>query len=328
VRFRRLHLVPLLVGFALVLLLVVVTGPGATLATLARLHAWQGGALVALALMSTAFGALTSRVILGHYGHRVAVWLLFRLSLVAFAVGWLVPSGYTAGFPVAAWFLRRRGVPFGQGVAAFVIQRLLELLAFASLLPAIVLGARAVVAPRVALLLPVVGLGLVMLDLTLGWRLGRRTLSVAGRVVPPFVQPALERGIRFCATVASFFDAPVLSILAAAGPSILSLGAALVRAFLTAHFLHLPFGVAEVALIFAVTLLVIGLPVSPGALGVYEGGMAGLFHMLGRSPVEGVAYAMTVHGVEIVVAGLGVFFLGQLGIDLARVRDASECSVA
>src|SRR5581483_923567 len=205
---------PLLAGLGILCLLVYLTGPRATLATIGRLRLWQGAALVAAALASTAFGAVASCAILDRYGHRVSAWLLFRLALVAFAVGWLVPSGFVAGFPVAAWFLRRRGIPFGRSLASFVIERFLELAAFALVLPAIVLGdAHRLIAPWAAFLAPLAGLTIVALDLALGWRLARRSLGVVHSFVPAIVRPAVDRGQEFCATIAEFFEAPPLRIL-------------------------------------------------------------------------------------------------------------------
>src|SRR5205814_7187982 len=83
----------------------------------------------------SAFTALAWRVILACYGHSISTWLLFRLTILAFAAGWIVPSGFAAGLPVAAVFLRRSGVPFARGMATFGIGRFLEITAYALIMP-------------------------------------------------------------------------------------------------------------------------------------------------------------------------------------------------
>ncbi len=321
--------VSLAIGVALVALLVWLTGPGATFDTLARLTAWQAGALVLAAFASSLFSALALRVILGRYGHRVSVWLLFRLSILAFAVGWLVPSGYVAGFPVAAYLLKRRGVPFSRALAAFLIQRFLELAAYAVVLPtALLSGFGTGAAVAVGLFAPLAGVALVALDLSFGWQLGRRALGALVPVVPRAAAPVLERAIDFLGTCAAFFQSALPTLLAATAASVLAIAASFVRALLTARFLDLPLGVSEVALLLAFTLAVLAVPFVPGGIGVYEGGMVGFFRLLGRPSTEGIAFAMTVHGVELVVALAGIVFLAQLGVGLATAEELSAAPPA
>ena len=331
-RGRRMLLglvVPLLLGVGLLALVVYLTGPEATFDTLARLSPWQGLVLLISAFASSLFAAMSLHVILARYGHRVPVSLLFRLSILAFAVGWLVPSGYVAGFPVAAYLLRRRGVPLSRGLASFLIERFLELGAYAVILPAALLSGLGTGAALLAgVFAPLVGVAVIALDLLLGWRLGRRGLTVLLGVVPRAAAPALERGIDFLATVASFFQSALPVLLAATALSMLAIGASFIRAVLTAQFLHLPLGVPQVALLLAFSLVVLAIPFLPGAIGIYEGGMVGFFRLLGRPPVEGIAFAMAVHGVELVVAAAGFVFLAQLGVDLTMAHEVSAAPPA
>jgi glycosyltransferase 2 family protein len=313
---------PLLVAVALLVLLVWLSGTAAVLGTLAHIGAWQGLALVAAAFSSTVFTALGLRVILRRYGHSVSAWLLFRLSILAFAVGWLVPSGYAAGFPVAAWLLRRRGVPFDRGLAAFLIQRAFELSAYAIVLPTVLLGGLgSSLGLLVGVFSPIAGVLLLALDLGLGWRLGRRGLGALAVRAPGFAAPVVARAIDFCATVASFFRGSLAVVLLAVLLSVLSIAASFGRAVLTARFLELPLGLAQVALLVAFSLVVLALPLLPGAIGIYEGGMVGFFRLLGHPQADGLAYAMAVHGVELVVAAAGLAFLAQLGVDLATAEE-------
>jgi len=158
---------------------------------------------------------------------------------------------------------------------------------------------------------PIVGVVLVALDVGLGWRLGRRGLGRLRPWTPGVLAPGLERGIDFLATVSSFFQASLSLLVAAIGLSALAIAVSFARAVLTARFLHLALGVPEVALLVAFSLVLLAIPFLPGGVGVYEGGMVGFFRLLGRPAADGIAYAVIVHGTELVVAAVGVVFLLQ-----------------
>ena len=289
-------------------------GARETAATLARLSAVALVALVATALAVTLFTALAWRLILEQQGHRVPLWLVFRLTVVTFAVGWTIPSGFVAGIPAAAYFLRRRGVPMVRGLASFVIGRFFEITGSALVLPLVLLsrlGAHPGV--RLLALVTMLAVGLAYADLVLGWRLARRSLVQLQSVLPGFGRRALQSALDFCAIVADFFRAPLPRILLVAWYSLLAVAAAFVRSLLTARFLGLPLTLPEIVIMFVVTVFLISIPFLPGAIGVYEGGMAGAFELLGHSRADGVAYAMAVHAAELAVVALGFFFLAQLG---------------
>jgi membrane-associated protein len=315
---------PLTAGVAVVAALLWITGPGAAFRTLARLHPGEIVALLVAAFTSSAFAALALRVILRRYGHCVSPWLLFRLSILAFAVGWLVPSGYVAGFPVAAYLLKRRGVPFGRGLAAFLIERFLELSAYALFLPtALLSGATSGAGLVAALCAPIAVVLFIAADLAFRWQLGRRGLTFLVPWVPGRAAPAVHRGIDFLGTIAWFFGSSLPLLGSAIGLSVLAIGASFARAVMTARFLNLGLGVPQVALLVAFSLVVLAIPLLPGAIGVYEGGMVGFFQLLGRPSSQGIAFAMVIHGVELVVAAVGVLFLVQLGVSLAAMRRAA-----
>src|SRR5437867_4864832 len=83
-------------------------------------------------------------------------------------------------------------------------------------------------------------------------------------------------------------------------------------------WLHLT--MPELVVMFIVTMFLLSVPLLPGAIGIYEGGIAGAFEVLGHSRADGIAYAMTVHAAELVVVAVGFLFLAHLGIGLAGPR--------
>jgi uncharacterized protein (TIRG00374 family) len=311
--------VSVLVAFGLLALVADVAGPRQTFETLARVSAWQATVLVATSFGVSAFTALAWRAILVRYGHRVSGWLLFRLTILAFAAGWIVPSGFVAGIPIAAWFLGRRGVPFSRALASFTISRFLEMTAYVLLLPAVLLsalGSRPLV--QAGVLVVLAGAVVISLDLLLGWRLGRRTVARLRRVVPGAADRPLRATADFCAVIAHFFTGPAPRIGLAAGYSFAAIGMAFARAVLTNVYLDLHLTLPEVTMMFAVTVLLMAVPFLPGAIGAYEGGIATVFELLGHSRADGLAYALLVHASELVVVAAGLIVLAHLGVDVFR----------
>jgi uncharacterized membrane protein YbhN (UPF0104 family) len=236
------------------------------------------------------FTALAWQAILLRYGHAISVWLLFRLTVLAFAAGWAIPSGFVAGIPVAAYFLRRRGVPFSLGVASFSISRFLELTAYALIVPLVLLsklGSRPLVQGVGAFVL--VGLAVLYLDLLLHWQLVRSVLGWLRPRLPLFARRGVTAAIDFCRDVAGFFRPPLAPVVLATVYSFAAIGIAFARAVLTNRFLETGLGTPEVTVMFSVTIFLMAVPFLPGAVGAYEGGIAGAFELLGRSRAEGLA---------------------------------------
>jgi uncharacterized protein (TIRG00374 family) len=315
----------LLAGVGLLGLVVYVAGAREIAAILARLSVFELLALVATAFAVTLFTSLAWQLILEQEGHTLPLWLLFRLTVVTFAVGWAIPSGFVAGIPAAAYFLRRRGVPLVHGFASFVVGRFFEISGFALVLPAILLsrlgahpGVRAL---SVAML---VAIGFVYLDLLFGWRVARRSLlRLQSALRPGIGRRSFESAVDFCASVSDFFRAPFPRMLLVAWYALLADAAAFLRSLLTAMFLQLHLTLPEIVVMFVVTVFLISIPFLPGAIGVYEGGIAGAFELVGRSRADGVAYAMSIHAAELAVVAVGFLFLGHLGIGVVR-RDRAD----
>jgi uncharacterized protein (TIRG00374 family) len=306
-------------ALALLALVVWLSGPRRTWDIIERLAPWEALVLVATSFGVSAFTALAWRVVLRTYGHTVSVWLLFRLTIVAFATGWLIPSGFVAGVPVAALLLRRRGVPLSQGMASFGIGRFLEITAYAAILPLALFGTvgghgsvRILVAGVLA------GVILVYLDLFLGWQLARRTIAAIRAATPRATHRALDAASGLCRDVAGFFGSPARAIVAATAYSFAAIGMALVRALLASRFLALRLTTPEVVVMFAITVFLMAIPLLPGAVGAFEGGIAGAFELIGRSKSDGVAYAVTVHAAELTVVIAGLVVLAHVGAGLFR----------
>jgi len=215
-------------------------------------------------------------------------------------------------------------VPFTRGMASFTIGRFFELTAYAIVLPAVLLTGLAsrplVGVVAVGMLVVVV---LAYLDLFLGWRLFRRGLRRLRRSVPRVGRRPVEQADEFCRTVASFFAAPPWQIVLAALYSALAIAVGFLRSVLANDFLRTGLSMPELAVMFALTIFLMAVPFLPGAIGVYEGGIAGAFVLLGRPRAEGLAYAMAIHATELVVVAAGFIVLAQLGVGLVQASQAA-----
>jgi uncharacterized membrane protein YbhN (UPF0104 family) len=88
------------------------------------------------------------------------------------------------------------------------------------------------------------------------------------------------------------------------------------------------FSFAQLAIIFALIAVVSSvLWITPGGIGVFEGGMVGIFALLGISQGSAVAYGLALKMVELPLVGLGLLHLvgfGLLRISRAKIKLPDE----
>jgi uncharacterized protein (TIRG00374 family) len=81
------------------------------------------------------------------------------------------------------------------------------------------------------------------------------------------------------------------------------------------------FSLTEIAAIFTLTQISLVLPLTPGALGIYEVGQIGIFALVGVDPVDAATYLVIVRFVEFLIIGLGVYMAIHFG--LVRITSAN-----
>ncbi|MFA5795475.1 MAG: lysylphosphatidylglycerol synthase transmembrane domain-containing protein [Candidatus Brocadiia bacterium] len=85
------------------------------------------------------------------------------------------------------------------------------------------------------------------------------------------------------------------------------------------------FSLGEIALIFTLTQISLVLPLTPGALGIYEGGQIGIFSLVGILPGDTATFLVIVRFTDLLVVGAGLYMAVHFG--LIRITKADVDAV-
>ncbi|MGC9530577.1 MAG: lysylphosphatidylglycerol synthase transmembrane domain-containing protein [Candidatus Bipolaricaulaceae bacterium] len=264
-------------------------------------------------------------------------WAFLGSALLAgFSISYLTPSMYLGGEPVRAYMVATRAeVPMAQVMATVVVERMLaglSLFFFAS-----VGGFFALISPRLTLAdkqAVGIGLGLVAVLLLLGvfsfsysWlsriiRLAARVLPGRGRLLRAASKVAeTEQEIQLAFTVRFKFTA--LAFLF----QMLTVFFNYLRPQVFFYFAkRTAFTVPQLSLYFTLnSFLTAFLWITPGGIGVAEGGRIGIFSLLDITSGEAMAYSVAYRFVELILAGLGLTVLLRRGLlRMARGREPAQ----
>lgn len=262
-------------------------------------------------------------------GAAISFWEMFKVTIVASTVNYVVSTGGISGFAVRIFFFTRRGVASSTAVLISLAQTFLTnltllgfvLLGFAYLFRAQSLSGSAIVVSGLLLGL-FIAVGILCAVLLFNARLRRRTLFylaqtthwVLHRLVPHRTPPRthiwryqfnLNRGIAFLVARKREMIVPFAYILLDWVFTILIL----YTAFLAVHH---PVRLSFVIIGFAVGMVLSYVSLIPGGLGIMEGSMAAIFAGLGvpfETAVVGVlVYRLSYYVMPLVVS---VFFHGM-----------------
>ncbi|MFH1227917.1 MAG: lysylphosphatidylglycerol synthase transmembrane domain-containing protein [Planctomycetota bacterium] len=88
---------------------------------------------------------------------------------------------------------------------------------------------------------------------------------------------------------------------------------------------HNEFTLGEIALIFTLTQISLVLPLTPGALGIYEGGQIGILALVGILPEDAATYLVIVRFTDLLIVGTGIYMAVHFGlIRITKVDVESE----
>ncbi len=82
-------------------------------------------------------------------------------------------------------------------------------------------------------------------------------------------------------------------------------------------------GVAQLASFFVLVELLFMLPTTPAGLGIYEGGIIGIFHLHGWSVPDGAAYAILMRLDDVLFSVAGALLLARFG--LRESKEGGQC---
>ncbi len=334
---RRLWFLGLVISGAFLLgALIYVSGPRLVWQEVRAVGVWGFVAIVGNLLAVFVAWLLSWYVLLRSAGVRVP-WRTLAGALVSgFSVGYLTPSMYLGGEPVRAYAVANRaGVPMALVMATVVLERLLAgvaLIGFATMGGAFVLasgeltrGDKQAVAAGLGLISVLVFLGLA--SFVWDWRLLSRGLSaLASRV------PGRERLLRAAARVAEMEREVHRALRFRLSHTLLAFALQLLLVLL--NFLRPQvffyftqrtlFSLGQLALYFTLNVfLTTVLWLTPGGLGIAEGGRIGIFTLLGIRASGAVAFSVVYRFVELLIVGCGLLLVLRWGA--LKVRRGMAC---
>lgn len=247
--------------------------------------------------------------------------------LAAAAVTYLTPSAYFGGEPVRVyWVAKETGRSLAHVTATVVVERLFagaSLLAFAGiggffafLSPTLSLTDKGAMGLGFVLMAAFLALGVVSFTGHRQWL--SRSLRALGRLIP-------WRGTlaRLSVSAAEMENQIHQVFSRCPGHALIALVLQLVTVFLHyirpqvfLHFTNQPlFGFSQLSLFFTLNVFIGAfLWLTPGGLGLADGGRVGVFKLLGISLPSAFAYSILFRFVEFIRVGIGLYLLMQQGL--------------
>ncbi len=256
-------------------------------------------------------------IILRAQGYRLPYLALVGYRLSAFSMSYFTPGPQFGGEPLQVYLTRsRHDVPDGVAIAAVALDKLLELLVnftflvtgIAIIIQSGLLGDLAigqVLGLAVALLiLP----GGYLLALWAGWqpltRLSGRLPTWAHRFIPRIIVDAESQVTIFCRRQPGvILLAGLLSLVIWAG--------LILEYWLMLHFLGLQLSLAQTVSALTAARLAFLAP-TPGGLGALEASQIFALRALGFSPALGISVTLLIRARDLVIGGMGLWWLGIL----------------
>lgn len=325
---HALLLISTLFGLALLVTMVWIARPAAILGRIAALGPAGTGAFIGAVIVGFSFGVEGWRKLLRSYGVKHSFLQTFGMMAGAYGVTYLTPSFYLGGEPVRAFaasdgFTRRSN----EVIATIFIERLIYLIVIAAFLLAggvIGLGRSGIpeglqlgIVGLAGAALVVSGIAVVGMSRRATWT-SRLTAAVLRRLPQWRWVERLQDGLVHVETeVNAAFVHHRRATLTAAALFVLSVGTSVLSPLVFLSFAYeMMLSVEQLLLFFALSVAISAFSwITPGGIGVTEGGYAAVFAVMGL-PIDGaVAFSLMQKLASMCIVGVGVIYLTRHGID-------------
>lgn len=316
-----------LVGLLLLAALVYISDPLLVWAELYAVGVWGLFVVSANVLCSLVAATASWYVLLRSAGILVPLASSAGAYICGYALNYITPVMYLGGEPVRVYLVARRaGVPMARVAATVVVERLLaalSVLAFVSIGIFFVLGSPGL-SPADKRWMEI-GLGIAVafvLAVLLSFVRDYRWLSrLITRLAKPF--PGRGRTLRAAARVAET-EREVYAAFAHRFPhTLLALLLQLASVFFSylrpqvfLHFTQSPLCTfPQLSFYFTLNFfLTVFLWITPGGVGIAEGGRMGIFSLIGLRPSQALAFSVLFRAAELIVVAVGLYLLVHQGI--------------
>jgi uncharacterized protein (TIRG00374 family) len=263
-------------------------------------------------------------LILRAQGYRLPYLSLVGYRLAGFSMAYFTPGPQFGGEPLQVYLTRsRHNLPAGVAIAAVALDKLLELLVnFTFLVTGIAVTIQSGLLGDVAidqilglavtlLLLP----GGYLLALWAGWqpltRLSRRLPGWAHRSIPRIIVDAEAQVTIFCRQHPGvILLATLLTLVVWAG--------LILEYWLMLHFLGLEVRLSQTVSALTAARLAFLAP-TPAGLGALEASQIFALQALGYSPALGISVTLLIRARDLIIGGLGIWWLGILTNGQSRI---------
>jgi len=313
-------------GFTLLGFFIYVSHPRMILEQLLTVGPWGFLTVMCNVLAFLLAWLLSWTVLLRSAGIRVPWWSVISALLAGFAVSYVTPSMHLGGEPVRAYAVARRAqLPVAQIMATVVLERLLAgvaVLAVASMGGLFVIASHRIASTDKQAVAIGIGVAATFLTAILvsffrDWRWLSRALAYLGRrfakktrlVAAAARVSEMEREIhnalrqRFWQTLTAFLLQLTVVSINFLRPQVF--------AFFTQRGL---FSFSQLSTYYTLNVFLTGIFwITPGGVGIAEGGRIGIFALLGVSPSGAMAFSMVYRFAEMLMVSAGVLFLARWG---------------
>jgi len=266
-------------------------------------------------------GSISWQIILKSYGYNLPFKDVLIAKFVGSSISYLTPSMYIGGEPVKIYILGKKfHLSMTKVGASVVVDKFLEL---GAALFYVFLGSVwtlidydlpwqvywALVGVNILFAL---GMGLVLFSFLFQSRYFSRLANLMGRIKP--LSKVMSRAELTIAKVEgeifSAFRQQKRNILFAFLLDFLAGGLIFIKPAIFFYFLHTIFSLSQLALVYALTHIILAFQFTPGALGVFELGAVGIYRLVGVGSQQALAYSLMVRITDLigvaVAAGLGI----------------------
>lgn len=297
---------------------------------------WFGFSMLFLNMILTiVLWVISWQLILCSYGLRPSWLAILKARLSGFSVSYLTPSMYFGGEPVMAYLISKElGASSTKVFATVMVTKFLEAI---SLVAFVYLGSfYAIFMPNLphsqqsALFYGTIVFSILVLlgfiDFAYNRLWATRLLSSLGQILP-WWQGALGKAASVACKIEEdinlAFRSHLPATLAALVTNFIGTLLTYLRPQIFFYFSqHRIFTFPELSLIFALNiLLAVFFWVTPGGIGVSEGGRIGIFKLVNISTAGAVAFSFTLKAIELFFVGLGLAYIINFGLfSLVRVK--------
>lgn len=264
------------------------------------------------------------QIILASYGCHLSFRDVFAARVIGFAVSYLTPSMYIGGEPLRAYMIsKRHQLPITKVGATVVVDKFLELGAglFFIYLGSIWTLIEYPLPRKIYLTLFTVnilfgaGMGIFLFNFLYESKLFTSLATLLERINPLSkiirkIKPEISKLEDH--VFLAFNQHRLITLLAFC----IKLSAGLlvfIKPALFFYFLKTVFKLSELALLFALTHLVLALQFTPGALGIFELGEVGVFKLVGIGPNRALAFSLMVRVTDLLGVAVALFLVFRLG---------------